>query len=118
MTLKKQGGIPTIVLDDGPKLNFCRPAVDPMFQSLAELYGNGVVSVMLTGMGQDGLIGAKAITENGGVCIAQDYDSSVVWGMPGAVAKAGVCYAVLPLKRMATKLQRLMQGTDNETPRF
>lgn len=118
MTVKKQGGVPTIVLDDGPKLNFCRPSVDPMFQSLAELYGSGVVSVMLTGMGQDGLAGAKFVTEKGGICIAQDYDSSVVWGMPGAVANAGICHAVLPLKRMANRLQQLIQGTDNETPGF
>ncbi|MBL8708682.1 MAG: chemotaxis protein CheB, partial [Rhodospirillaceae bacterium] len=77
--------------------NFCRPAVDPMLRSIAKVYGAKTLFVMLTGMGQDGLKGAAELTNAGGTVIAQDEQSSVVWGMPGAVATAGLCSAVMPL---------------------
>lgn len=84
-------------LNKNPPENFCRPAVDPMLRSIAKAYGNKTLFVMLTGMGQDGLKGAQELTNVGGTVIAQDEPSSVVWGMPGAVASAGLCSAVLPL---------------------
>jgi two-component system, chemotaxis family, protein-glutamate methylesterase/glutaminase len=84
-------------LNKNPPENFCRPAVDPMLRSIAKVYGGKTLFVMLTGMGQDGLKGAQELINAGGTVIAQDEPTSVVWGMPGAVATAGLCSAVLPL---------------------
>lgn len=86
-----------IKLNDDPPEHFCRPAADPIFRSLAQVYGAGLLAVILTGMGIDGRLGAAAVTAAGGSVIAQDEASSVVWGMPGAVARDGLCAAVLPL---------------------
>lgn len=88
-------------LDDGPPENFCKPAVDPMLRSVVNVYGGRAVAVILTGMGQDGLQGCRILVEAGGRVLAQDEASSVVWGMPGAVAQAGLCHAVLPLDQIA-----------------
>lgn len=84
-------------LHTGPPENFCRPAVDVLFRSVARVYGEGVLSVVLTGMGQDGRRGAEEIRSGGGAVLAQDAATSVVWGMPGAVTEAGLADAVLPL---------------------
>lgn len=86
-----------IRLVKGPAENYCRPAVDPMLRSLAQSYGKGLFAVILTGMGQDGLGGAHAVVAAGGAVVAQNQATSVVWGMPGAVAAAGLCAAILPL---------------------
>lgn len=110
MLLQEKDGKVVIYLDDGPQVNFCRPAVDPMFQSISRIFGNAALAVVLTGMGQDGAVGAKAIADHGGSIIAQDEASSVVWGMPGATAAAGVCSSVLPLKDMAPKITALLRG--------
>jgi two-component system chemotaxis response regulator CheB len=83
-----------VQLDDDPPVQFCRPAVDPLFLSVAELYGRSALAVVLTGMGEDGLAGARAVRAAGGCVLAQDPESSVVWGMPGAVVKAGVAEAL------------------------
>jgi len=91
-------------LDDGPEENFCRPAVDPMLRSVTRAVGGKVLAVILTGMGQDGLAGCRTLVEAGGAVIAQDEATSVVWGMPGAVANAGICRAVLPLNRIADEI--------------
>jgi chemotaxis response regulator CheB len=91
-------------INDGPAENFCKPAVDPMLRSVVDVYGSRALAVILTGMGQDGLLGCRALVEAGGAVLAQDEASSVVWGMPGAVAKAGLCQAVLPLDRLAEKI--------------
>jgi two-component system chemotaxis response regulator CheB len=96
-----------VVLSDGPKENFCRPAVDPMFRSVSDLYGPKVLAVVLTGMGSDGAKGALAIAERGGTVIAQDEGTSVVWGMPGATAKIGACSSILPLDQIASAISRL-----------
>jgi len=101
------GAQPVIRLTRNPPENFCRPAVDPMFRSLAAVYGSKVLAVVLTGMGQDGLDGGKALVQAGANLIAQDEASSVVWGMPGAVANAGLCAAVLPLGEIAAKVRNL-----------
>lgn len=95
-----------ITLNDGPMENFCKPAVDPMLRSLSSIY-NEVFTVILTGMGEDGLAGSRKIVEGGGQIIAQDAASSVVWGMPGAVANAGICSAVLPLSEIAFRIRKL-----------
>ena len=94
---------------DAPE-NFCRPAVDPMLRSLAEAY-HDVLAVILTGMGTDGVNGGRGIIDAGGAVIAQDEASSVVWGMPGAVAAAGLCSAVLSMERIAPYVNRIMTGS-------
>jgi two-component system chemotaxis response regulator CheB len=99
----REGGV-TIALTDDPPENFCRPAVDPMLRTLSAAYPGRVLTLMLTGMGQDGLRGAEQVVADGGSVIAQDEASSIVWGMPGAVARAGLCHAVLPLKELTPKL--------------
>src|SRR5205807_502196 len=73
----------------GPPENSCRPAVDVLLRSAAEVYGAGVLAVVLTGMGQDGLRGCEAVRAAGGQIVVQDEASSVVWGMPGFIARAG-----------------------------
>ncbi|MBY0510629.1 MAG: chemotaxis-specific protein-glutamate methyltransferase CheB [Rhodospirillaceae bacterium] len=83
-----------VKIDAGPRENYCRPAADPMLRSLAALYRGQVLSVVLTGMGQDGLKGCEAVVAAGGTVMAQDEGSSVIWGMPGAVATAGLCTVI------------------------
>jgi two-component system chemotaxis response regulator CheB len=94
-----------IRINQEPPENYCRPAVDPTLRSLAAVYGNRVLAVILTGMGCDGLKGCQAVVEAGGTVMAQDKATSVVWGMPGAVATAGLCSAVLPLAEIGPRLQ-------------
>ncbi len=96
-------GAEIALTDDAPE-NFCRPAVDPMLRSLSAAFPGRVLALMLTGMGHDGLAGARQVVADGGFVIAQDEESSVVWGMPGAVARAGLCHAVLPLAELAPRL--------------
>ncbi len=92
-------------LVDGPRVNHCKPAVDPMFESLARLApGVRTLAVVLTGMGSDGAQGALAIARAGGHVIAQDEASSTVWGMPGATVKAGAAHEVLPLEKIASAI--------------
>jgi two-component system chemotaxis response regulator CheB len=98
-------------LSSEPPENFCRPSVDPMLRSAAAACDGRVLVAMLTGMGQDGLAGTRRVIEAGGTAVAQDEATSVVWGMPGAVAQAGLCHAVLPLPRIAGKLLELLQAT-------
>ena len=110
MRVARRGAEVTIALDDGPPVNFCKPAVDPMFTSAIDVWQGGIMSVILTGMGSDGMRGGKDIVAAGGSVIAQDEATSVVWGMPGAAANAGICAAVLPLKEIGPKLNRLFAG--------
>ena len=91
---------------DAPE-SFCRPSVDPMVRSILRAYGRRVLGVILTGMGQDGLKSGHALVEAGANLIAQDEATSVVWGMPGAVASAGICAAVLPISEIGPQIQRL-----------
>jgi len=97
-------------LSTDPPENFCRPAVDPMLRSAAIVCGGRVLVTMLTGMGHDGLAGTRQVVEAGGAAVAQDEATSVVWGMPGAIAQAGLCHAVLPLPRIAPKLLDMLRG--------
>jgi two-component system chemotaxis response regulator CheB len=110
MRVVRQGAEPVIVLDDGPPVNFCKPAVDPLFTSAVDVWQAAVLAVVLTGMGSDGMRGGKDIVAAGGSVIAQDEATSVVWGMPGAAANAGICAAVLPLNQIAPKLTKLFSG--------
>lgn len=98
---------PTLHLSQGPLENHCRPAVDVLFRSVARVYGSGVLAVVLTGMGSDGMNGCRIIREQGGSVLAQDEASSTVWGMPGAVATAGLAHKILPLKSMAPEILRI-----------
>src|SRR5476649_1667919 len=106
MKVTRRDGLAVIAIDDGPLVNFCKPAVDPLFTSAAAVWGPKVLALVLTGMGSDGLNGAKAIVAAGGNIVAQDEATSVVWGMPGQVASAGICSAVLPLPEIAPKLSK------------
>jgi two-component system chemotaxis response regulator CheB len=106
---RDQNGV-RIVLGDDPPINFCRPSVDPLFSSAAQVWGSSALAVVLTGMGSDGCHGAADIAAAGGSVIAQDEVSSVVWGMPRAVAQAGLCSAIMPLTDIAPKIIRLFSG--------
>ena len=107
MRVTRCDGHPVVLLDDGPPVNFCKPAVDPLFSSAAAVWGPWNLALVLTGMGVDGARGAAQIVTAGGCVIAQDEASSVVWGMPGSVAQAGLASAVLPLDQIGPKLVRL-----------
>ncbi len=111
MLVERRGA--TIVLrtnQDGPE-NFCRPSVDVLFRSVADVYGDGALSVVMTGMGQDGLEGCRRIREAGGSILVQDEATSVVWGMPGYVARAGLADAILPLDRLGIEIGRRLKRT-------
>lgn len=110
MRAAKQGANIVIALDDGPPVNFCKPAVDPLFTSGIDVWQGGVLALVLTGMGSDGMRGGKEVVAAGGNVIAQDEASSVVWGMPGAAANAGICSAILPLNQIGAKITRLFSG--------
>lgn len=111
MVVEDKNGDKYLKLNDDPPENFCRPAVDPLFRSIAAEYGPAALGIILTGMGTDGLKGSQLIVEEGGTIIAQDEETSVVWGMPGAVSGAGICNAVLPLAEIGPKVQRLLMGS-------
>jgi two-component system chemotaxis response regulator CheB len=110
MRVARHGTETVIVLDDGAPINFCKPAVDPLFTSAIDVWQGSTLALVLTGMGSDGMRGGKDIVAAGGSVIAQDEATSVVWGMPGAAAHAGICAAVLPLNQIAPKLVRLFSG--------
>jgi two-component system chemotaxis response regulator CheB len=110
MMLVKQGSDVLVRLTDGPPVNFCKPAVDPLFHTVCEIYGNAALAVVLTGMGADGAEGVREIGSNGGTVIAQDEETSVVWGMPGAAAHTGQCADVLPLSEIGRKVSRILLG--------
>ena len=110
MGLAGSRGDITIRLDDGPVVNFCRPAVDVLFRDAAAIYGAAALAVVLTGMGSDGTGGAKALTDAGAAVLAQDEATSTVWGMPGSIAKAGLAQAILPLGEIGGALRNLLTG--------
>ena len=101
---------PAIALGDDPPINFCKPAVDPLLSSAAQVWGASSLALVLTGMGTDGTRGAAEIAAAGGSVIAQDEATSVVWGMPRSVAQAGLCSAVLPLCQIGAEVNRLFSG--------
>ena len=100
----------TIAINKDPQENFCRPAADTMLRSLSKVYGKNLAVVVLTGMGQDGMLGSKMVVENGGSVIAQDEDSCIVYGMPKAVVENKLCRAVLPLTEIGRYLSQQIEG--------
>ena len=107
MIVESAGKERRLRLTKAPPENFCRPSVDPMLRSLAQAYGRRVLCAILTGMGQDGLKGGEVLVAAGGAVVAQDEKTSIVWGMPGAVAIAGLCSAVLPIDELGALIARL-----------
>jgi len=108
MKVVSSGSGATISLDQSPRQNSCRPAVDVLFASTAEVFGGAVLAVILTGMGQDGLRGSAILKAQGARVIAQDEASSIVWGMPGAVVNAGLADRVLPLDQVVSEIVRIV----------
>jgi len=106
MRVTRRGGRECITLDKSAPENSCRPAVDVLFRSVNEVYGGGSVAVVLTGMGQDGYHAAQVLKASGAYVIAQDEASSVVWGMPGMIARTGLADAVVDLKLVAREILR------------
>ena len=105
-----------LALNQETPVNSCRPSVDVLFRSAAEVYGPEVLAIVLTGMGQDGLRGCECVRAAGGQVIVQDEASSVVWSMPGAVAQAGLAERILPLEQLGPEiLRRVQRGQAGET---
>jgi two-component system, chemotaxis family, protein-glutamate methylesterase/glutaminase len=107
MKIASHEGAVSVHLDQGPRLNSCRPAVDALFASAGDVYGGAVLAVILTGMGQDGLRGSEILKAQGATVLAQDEASCVVWGMPGAVVNAGLADRVLPLDEVVPEILRI-----------
>lgn len=103
-----QGNQVKILLDDGPPINFCKPSADPMIESLAQIYGDELLVIVLTGMGSDSLEGCKVAVKKGATIITQDEETSVVWGMPGSVTRAGLATSCLPLNRIPTTIKHFI----------
>jgi two-component system chemotaxis response regulator CheB len=114
MIVEKNGAKPILNLNQDPPENSCRPAVDVLFRSAARIYGSAIVAVVLTGMGQDGLRGCEAIHQAGGQILVQDEASSVVWGMPGFVARAGLANKILPLGKIGAEIMHRVSAGQNK----
>ena len=109
MYVEKSGTGHLIRLNQDPPENYCRPSVEPLFRSVAREFGPATLALMLTGMGHDGLTASETLVDAGATLIAQDEASSVVWGMPGAVANAGLCSEILPIDKIAPCVINLMR---------
>jgi two-component system chemotaxis response regulator CheB len=109
MIVVRDGAGPRTLLHQDPPENSCRPAVDVLFRSVAQVFRGQTLAVILTGMGQDGLRGCEAIREAGGQILAQDEETSVVWGMPGVVVRAGLADQVLPISLIGGEIVRRVQ---------
>jgi two-component system chemotaxis response regulator CheB len=107
--VRREGQTVRLALSQEPPVNSCRPSVDVLFRSAAEVYGAAVLAIVLTGMGQDGLHGCECIRAAGGQVLVQDEVSSVVWSMPGAVARAGLADQVLPLDKLGPEILRCVR---------
>jgi two-component system chemotaxis response regulator CheB len=107
LKVARSNGHSVVVLDDSAPVHFCKPSVDVLFSSAAEAWGGWVLGLVLTGMGTDGVKGGADIVASGGSIMAQDEPTSIVWGMPGAVAQAGLCSQVLPLPDIAPAIARV-----------
>ncbi len=105
MIVAREAGSVVIRLNQDPPEHFCRPAVDPLLRSVAEVYGPAAAAVILTGMGSDGALGCQALAAAGGRFIVQDEATSAVWGMPGAAARTGACEAILPITQIGPWLR-------------
>lgn len=107
LTVEREGRVTVMRLRDLPPVNSCRPSADVLFRSSAEIYGANQLAVVLTGIGQDGLDGCRELSRLGAPVIVQDEETSVVWGMPGAVATAGIAEEVLPIETVGPRIERL-----------
>lgn len=118
LELSRSAGTLRTVLTDGPPVNFCRPAVDVLFRSAVRELGGRLLAVVLTGMGADGRTGCEDVVAAGGTVVVQDEPTSVVWGMPGAVATAGFAHRVLPLREVAPTVEAVLarSGTAPAVP--
>ncbi len=119
MLLRREGVRVVVSLGHGLPENSVRSSVDPMLRSAVEVFGAGILTVILTGMGQDGLRGCEVVRSAGGQILAQDEASSVVWGMPGFVVRAGLADAVVPVGQIAFEIDRRVQrfrGPDTTSP--
>jgi two-component system chemotaxis response regulator CheB len=110
MTIRPDPIVKQIRLDQTPQINWCRPAVDPLFKSAAEVYGNHALGVVLTGMGHDGRDGAAAMVAANGSVLVQDEATSVVWGMPGAIAEAGLAEIIKPIDGLSAACKAFARG--------
>jgi two-component system, chemotaxis family, protein-glutamate methylesterase/glutaminase len=110
MTMSHSSNVVRLELNSNPPENYCRPAVDPLFRSAATAMGERVLAVILTGMGHDGREGARALVDKGAMLIAQDEDTSVVWGMPGSVIRAGLAASCKPLNDIAPTILNVLRG--------
>ena len=110
--------IAVIKLHSKEPLNHCRPAVDYLFHSAARIYGSGVLALVLTGMGSDGLDGARAIHKCGGTILAQDESTSAVWGMPGRVAEAGIAAGTMSIPEMAREVNSRVSSIRSIRPQI
>jgi two-component system chemotaxis response regulator CheB len=106
LELRRAGAALQTVLTSGPPVNFCRPSVDVLFRSAVRELGGDLLAVVLTGMGADGRTGCQDVVAAGGTVVVQDEATSVVWGMPGAVAQAGLAHHVVPIAEMAGAVER------------
>lgn len=111
LTVREIDGRPFLKLDQNPPVNFCRPAVDPLFKSAAEVYGARALGMVLTGMGHDGRDGAAALKAKGAKIMVQDEATSVVWGMPGAIAEAGLADLIKPINTLSEACRAFARGT-------
>ncbi len=111
MGIVSSGGRAVVRLNDGPPENFCRPAVDVLFRDAASVFGASALAAVLTGMGSDGTHGARHLTKAGATVVAQDEATSIVWGMPGSVVKAGLAHEILPLESIGRSLRGLITGS-------
>lgn len=117
MVVRRGGDGPALFLNRDEPVNSCRPAVDVLFRSAAAMLGGRVLAVILTGMGQDGMEGCRLLRDAGASVIVQNEATSVVWGMPGAVAKAGLADEILPLDLIPSVIARRVRGGEPASPR-
>ncbi|MDQ8198713.1 chemotaxis response regulator protein-glutamate methylesterase [Pelagicoccus enzymogenes] len=111
METKREGVRVVLRLNENPPENSCRPAADVLFRSVAACYGGSTLAVVMTGMGRDGFLGTQVICDRGGVAVAQDQASSVVWGMPSFLAKEGLAESVLPLDQIAGEISKRVSAS-------
>jgi two-component system chemotaxis response regulator CheB len=117
MQVSSRLGKPALLLDEGPLRNGCRPSVDPLFCSAAETYGNGLLAIVLTGIGCDGVAGAQKVASSGGHVWVQDEQSAAVWGMPGAVVRAGLARRTVSLDAMPSAIMTAVaEGLPQQQP--
>ncbi len=116
LELRRSAGVLRIAITDGPPVNFCRPSVDVLFRSAVKEFGGKVLAVVLTGMGADGRTGCEDVVTAGGTVLVQDEPTSVVWGMPGAVATAGLAHRILPVGDVAPAIESVLARSGTAVP--